>query len=571
MRREGLDLYAADPAFVRRMRRLLGSEYGWAAEHLHRMGALAGGPVAACSVQAEAYPPELVRYDREGNRIDRVRFHPAYERMRELAYGSGIVALAYDERARPAGGRAPRVLVFGLGYVFSQAEQGLYCPICMTDGAARLVERYAEPEVRERWLPRLTARELDRLAEGAMWLTEKQGGSDVGANTTRAVEGPDGRWRLYGDKWFCSNLGAEVMMVMARPEGAGPGTRGLGLFLVPLHRGDGSRNAIRFHRLKDKLGTRSMPTGEATLEGAEGWLLAGPGRGFKAMTEMLNLSRLYNAVASCGAMRRACFEALEHARERTAFGRVLEDHPLHREVLADMVVRTEASTALVFETVARLDRMDRGIGSEDDRVLWRALTPLVKLHTAKQAVAVASEGVEALGGNGYIEEFPTARLLRDAQVLPIWEGTTNILALDLLLRAIGREGACDALARWIEQRLAAASERSTLLEAAGLVEAGFVAWREAVGDALALEGSPDVRYARGFAHRLARLCEAAILLDEAAADLAGGDARAQALALRHVARFVAGPDDAGLRPAPALEPPVWQALSRGTELALEAV
>jgi alkylation response protein AidB-like acyl-CoA dehydrogenase len=563
----GQDLYAADPAFVRRMHRLLGDDYAWGAPHLHGVGELAGGRVAELSMVAEAHPPRLVRFDRDGERIDRVEFHPAYREMRRLAYGAGIVGLAYDEQAHPGGGRAPHALTFGMGYVFAQAEQGLYCPICMTDGAARLVERHGSEALRERWIPRLAGTSPEDLAEGAMWLTERQGGSDVGANVARAVDAGDGTWQLYGDKWFCSNLGAEVMMVLARPEGADGGTRGLGLFLVPLHKGDGSRNEVRFHRLKDKLGTRSMPTGEATLEGARAWMLAGPGAGFKAMADMLNLSRLYNAVASCACMRRATFEALEHARRRTAFGRTLEEHPLHREVLADMVVETEAATALVFEGVRRLDRVDAGSTDPDDGAMLRALTPLVKMHTAKRAVAVASEAVEALGGNGYVEEFPTARLLRDAQVLPIWEGTTNILSLDLLLRAVGREDALAPMGRFLEAQLAAAAARPELEEAASLTEVGFHALREGMGDALTLGPEPDVRLARGFASRLARLLESAILLGEAAADLAAGDARAQAVALRHAARFVVMPDDAGQRPAPALDEPTWQALSRGAELA----
>ncbi|GIW71972.1 MAG: hypothetical protein KatS3mg102_1514 [Planctomycetota bacterium] len=563
-----LDLYADDPAFARRMQRLLGEDYAWAQLHLHRMGGLAAGPIAELAPLAEAHPPVLRQFDRDGERIDRVEFHPAYDEMRRLAYGAGLVALAYEDDARPGGGRAPHALIFGMGYLFAQAEQGLYCPICMTDGAARLLERFAPPWLARRFVPRLASRDLASLCEGAMWLTEKQGGSDVGANTTRAEPAADGSWRLHGEKWFCSNLGAEVMMVLARPAGAPAGTRGLGLYLVPLHREDGRRNAIRFHRLKDKLGTRSMATGEAALQGAFAWQLQGPGRGFKAMAEMLNLSRLYNAVASCACMRRAVRAAVVHARQREAFGRRLEEHPLHREVLAELIVESEAATALVFEAVRRLDLLDAGRATAEDATLWRALTPLVKLHTAKRAIALASEAIEALGGNGYIEEFGLARLLRDAQVLPIWEGTTNVLALDFLLRACGKEGALGPWLAWIEERLAeAALAGGELAAAAHTVGAAAAAWGEAVR--AALDGpEPRTDQARRIAARAARLSEAALLLAEAAEDQRAGDGRGAVLALRHFARFFAPPSSSGLRAAPALEDAAWRALRDGTPLLL---
>jgi alkylation response protein AidB-like acyl-CoA dehydrogenase len=557
------NFYLADPAFEARMRRQLGRDYAWCEPHLVRMGALAGGPVDRLAFEADAHPPELVRFDREGRRIDDVRFHPSYEAMRELAYGAGIVALAYDDAARPAalgGGRAPHALVFALGYVFGQAEAGLFCPICMTDGAARVIERFAPPAVAKRVVPRLAARDRRLLWEGAMWLTEKQGGSDVGANTTEAREGPAtggksedarGGWRLFGDKWFCSNAGAEVMLVLARPRGAPGGTDGLGLFLVLRHREDGSPNAIRFHRLKNKLGTRSMPTGEATLEGADAELIAPPGRGFKAMAEMLNMSRLYNAVASCAAMRRATWEAASYARKRTAFGRTLDRHPLQREAIADLAVDCEAATALTFEAIRRLDRLDAGSpGSphggevaEADKKLLRALTPLAKLATARAAVAAASEACEALGGNGYIEEFVTPRLLRDAQVLPIWEGTTNILALDLFARGFARERAHETL-RDEAERMLADVRTPALAEAAGLARESLAAIAAEADRALA---AGDERPARELALRAAEAFAGALLVAEA------DGPRGELVALRHASRRLASRAPSGVRPGPAID------------------
>lgn len=544
------NFYLEDPGFVARIRRLLGSDYASSAPLLERMGALAAGEVDRLAALANAHPPELQRYDREGERIDEVVFHPSYLRLREIAYGEGLVALAYGER------RAPHALVFALGYIFAQGEQGLYCPVCMTDGAARVLERFAPPEIARPVIERLASRDPGTLWEGAMWLTEKQGGSDVGASATRARE-EGGSWRLTGEKWFCSNAGAEVMLVLARPEGAPPGTEGLGLFLVRRHRPDGSRNAIRFHRLKDKLGTRSMATAEAALEGAEATLIAPPGRGFKAMAEMLNLSRLYNAVASCAVMRRATSEAVRHARTRTAFGRALDRHPLHQEVLADLIVETEAATALTFDAIRRLDRLDRGTATERDRRLLRALTPLTKLATAKAAVSVASEALEGLGGNGYVEEFVTPRLLRDAQVLPIWEGTTNILSLDLFERAIRRERAHEAVLEEAAELLGHAP--------AELDEPARIA-REALEGLVAEIPRLDSRAARNLALRLAGAFAAALLVaDAGAACREGGGAREVAIATRHALRHVAPRPPSGALARARLDDATYDLLAFGAE------
>jgi acyl-CoA dehydrogenase len=237
---------------------------------------------------------------------------------------------------------------------------------------------------------------------------------------------------------------ADVILALARPEGAPDGTKGLGLFLVPKTLADGSRNHYRINRLKDKLGVRSMPTGEVTFEGAEAFVIGDVRKGFAYMTEMLNLSRLYNAVASIGLMRRAIYEAIAHAQTRQAFGRSIIEFPLMQRVLADLIVEHEAAMALVFETIRQLDLIDSGTGDMAAERCLRLLTPMAKYYTGRLAVQTASEAIEVLGGNGYIEEFVTSRLLRDAQVLPIWEGTTNILVLDAV-RAMSKEEALTAL------------------------------------------------------------------------------------------------------------------------------
>jgi alkylation response protein AidB-like acyl-CoA dehydrogenase len=280
-------------------------------------------------------------------------------------------------------------------------------------------------------------------------MTELQGGSDVGANALEARRDGSG-WRLHGRKYFCSNVGGEVVLTLARPEGAGPGTRGLGLFLVRRLLPDGRRNLYRVDRLKDKLGTRAMATGEVTLEGAHAELVGDLERGFAQMTSMLNVTRLHNAIASASTLRRCLQLARGFAACRTAFGRPLDRLPLHRQVLVELAVQAEAALVLTMRLAAILGRIECGAASVHDSVVFRLGTSLGKLYTARQAVAGASETVEAFGGAGYMEDTGIARLLRDAQVLPIWEGTTSVLSLDAL-RTVARPGTADAFVAELER------------------------------------------------------------------------------------------------------------------------
>jgi len=431
--------FEQEPALKRLLQRQLGPAYAKAQPRLVQMGAKSATDVAAWSELADRHGPRLVVRNREGVRLDDIEYHPAYRWMQEVAYGGGIVAATYDPALAPERGKRPKALTFGLGYLFGQAEAGLFCPVCMTDGAARLVDKFGTAEQKARFIPRLASRDLKTLYTGAMFLTEKEGGSDVGQAVTVA-KGAGATAKLYGEKWFCSNVDADVIMILARPEGAAAGTRGLGLYLLPKTLENGARNAFRIERIKDKLGVRSMPTGEVVLEGAQAYLLGGPGEGFRQMAEMLNLSRLYNAVASIGAMRRALVEAMAWAESRVAFGKKLIEHPLMSEVLMDLAAESRVALHLVFRAVELLDRVDAGEATPKEAKALRLLTPLVKYSTAKRCVWAASEAIEALGGNGYIEDWPTARLLRDAQVLPVWEGATNVLVLDAF-RAIRKESA----------------------------------------------------------------------------------------------------------------------------------
>jgi alkylation response protein AidB-like acyl-CoA dehydrogenase len=389
------------------------------------MGERAAFEVAPLAAIADRETPKLVTYDARGERIDRVDYHPAYRQMERIACGSGMIAMKYADHDHV---RDAPFISFALGYLFAMAECGLYCPVCMTDGVARVLTRHGTPEQIERVVPHLASLERPELWTGGMFLTERTGGSDVGRNETIARK-TNGIWQLTGRKWFCSNVDAEAVLVTARPEGASEGTRGLRTFLM-LTRGN---PGVRIDRLKDKLGVRSMATGEVTLTDA----VAEEVGSFAAMAEMLNLSRLYNAVAAIGVIGRALHEARSYVEQREAFGRYVIEFPLVQETLFDLEAEHAAAMLLTFEAVDAMRRADAG--DADAARLLRALTPMVKAVTGKLAVPCVSEAMELIGGNGYIEESPMPRLLRDAQVLPIWEGTTNILVLDTL-RAVNKEG-----------------------------------------------------------------------------------------------------------------------------------
>src|SRR5437868_13156649 len=290
-----------------------------------------------------------------------------------------------------------------------QAESGVFCPVSMTNALARVLERYASEPLKQRFLPGLTALTMSELKQGAMFLTEKQGGSDVGLTSTVAKprlsnniseNGLQPEWTLWGYKWFCSNVSADLILTLARPEGAPEGTRGLGLFLVPKILEDGTHNAYTINRLKDKLGTRSLATGEVTLQGTQAYQVGALDRGFVQMTEMINLTRIWAAIGSLAAMRRSYLEAVVHTRGRIAFGRPLADHPLMRRQLVDLLVEIEGCAALAFETAAILERVDRH-GVEEDRRLLRIMTPLCKYYIPKRSEHVTLEALEMRGGNGY--------------------------------------------------------------------------------------------------------------------------------------------------------------------------
>ena len=457
-----INFFTADPDLSFLLQRHLSEEdYERALLILTDMGAVASQRMDELAQIANRQGPVLKQFDKRGQRVDEVIFHPAYHELERIAYQDfAIAACSHRDGASGWPGKVPQPVKFALGYLGMQAEAGVFCPVYMSDALARVLEHYGSEPLKRRFLSGLTALTMAELNQGAMFLTEKQGGSDVGLTSTVAKprlsnniseNGLQPEWELWGDKWFCSNVSADLILTLARPEGAPGGTRGLGLFLVPKLLDDGIHNAYTINRLKDKLGTRSLATGEVTLQGAQAYLVGNRERGFVQMTEMINLTRIWAAIGSLAAMRRSYLEALVHTRGRIAFGRPLAEHPLMRRQLVDLLIEVEGCAALAFETTAVLERVDRH-GVEEDRRLLRILTPLCKYYIPKRGEYVTLEALEMRGGNGYVEDWVNPRLLRDAIVNVVWEGSSNVIVLDVL-RVIEREGAGAALYHMLHTRL----------------------------------------------------------------------------------------------------------------------
>ena len=440
----GINLLHADPALLRLASLYLPSDLlDHLRPHLEALGALAGGALDEWAGQADCNPPVLHPRTRTGEDLQRIEKHPAYTEMERLAFSRfGMAALSHRGGVLGWPAPMPPAAKYLLTYLFVQAEFGLMCPLSMTDSLTRTLRRFGDPALVARYLPALTSQDMDVLLQGAMFMTEQGAGSDVGATSVRAEPRDDGSWALTGDKWFCSNPDAGLAMVLARPVGAREGLAGVALFLLPRTLPDGRANSYRIVRLKSKLGTRSMASGEIRLDGAAAWLVGDPAAGFRQMADMVNNSRLSNGVRAAGLMRRAVTEAHFVAERRMAFGSRLADMPLMQRQLMKMRVWTEQARSMMFQAADALRRADAG--EPDAYALLRVLTPLLKFRACRDARKVTGDAMEVRGGCGYIEEWPDARLLRDAHLGSIWEGTSNVVALDVL-RADRREGAFEAL------------------------------------------------------------------------------------------------------------------------------
>jgi putative acyl-CoA dehydrogenase len=441
------------------------------------------------------------------------------------------VAIGYERHF----GDLSRVYQFAKLYLFNPSSATYSCPLAMSDGAARLIEVMDDKELLASAYRRLTTRDPDVFWTSGQWMTERTGGSDVGRTGTVARHQRGPWYRLYGTKWFTSATTSQMSMTLGRIEDAAgistPGSRGLSLFYLETRDADGRLNDIVIHRLKDKLGTRSLPTAELSMEGTRAKLLGQPGEGVRNIATLVNITRLHNAIGATSGMRRGLALARDYAQRREAFGKRLIDHPLHAATLADLEVEFQAAFHLTFRCLELLGKEECGTANADESAVLRLLTPLTKLYTARQAVASASEVVESFGGAGYVEDTGVPRILRDAQVLSIWEGTTNVLSLDAL-RAIEKSDAFGPFLAEIDELLTGV----TLAELAPSVEqvrasAGRI--RTFLPQAMA-EGIDFVQTsARAFAFSLARLMAAALLLDEAQWNYQNsGDRRSLAVARR---------------------------------------
>ncbi len=487
---------------------------------LGEMGELSGGELYRLQFADRVNEPRLVRFDAWGRRVDRIEVTEVWKRAERLAAEKGVVAAAYEGRH----GRHSRIHQFALAYLFTPSTDIYSCPLAMTDGAARTLLASGNRELIERAVPHLTSRDPETFWTSGQWMTETAGGSDVGRSETsaRLADGArleDGEWRLYGRKWFTSAAASEMALTLARPEGNPPGGRGLALFYVECRDGDGLPRGMRIQRLKDKLGTRKLPTAEIDLDGTPARLVAGTDHGVRNIVPMLALTRTWNGVSALAYMRRGLALARDYAARRVAFGAPLAEKPLHVDTLADLQAEFEGAFHLVFRVVQLLGAAEAGELGEDGARLLRVLTPVMKLTSARQSVAVASEVVEAFGGAGYVEDTGIPVLLRDAQVLSIWEGTTNVLALDTL-RALGGAEEMAEVWRLVEGEARRAIEGggevveglagAASAALAGLDSAGIWLREASAGGGDALESG-----ARRFALTVGRCLELALLVEHA--------------------------------------------------------
>src|SRR4030095_15416845 len=396
---------------------------------LFEMGRLAGGDLYQLQLADRLHEPKLKKWDAWGNRVDEIEVTPLWRVAERVAVEHGVVATAYER----AYGSLSRIHQCALAYLFTPSTDIYGCPLAMTDGAAQTLIASENLTLIERAVPHLITREPTEFWTAGQWMTELTGGSDVGLSETLARQDPNThQFRLYGRKWLTSAVASQIALTLARPEGNPPGGRGLALFYLETRDEDGRLNNIEINRLKDKLGTRKVPTAELTLNGTRAEPVRGTTDGVRNITPLLNITRLWNGISAVALMRRGLALAFDYAQKRIAFGAPLSEKALHVDTLEGLQAEAEAAFHLAFYVAELTGRSEAGDINENESRLLRLLTPIMKLITGKQAVMIASEVLESFGGAGYVEDTGLPVLLRDSQVLPIWEGTTNVLALDTL-------------------------------------------------------------------------------------------------------------------------------------------
>lgn len=493
--KDGSDLnwYQSDPTMQHYAHRYLGPLLEWGEERLLQLGAYAAGPMNTRAAYTDRDgQPKLIRYDRSGREINQVWYNEGYLATVADGYETGVVGLRYREDLPY---RIPFFYTQLMHILMSQAESGFTCPVTLTMSAAFVLERFG----------------------GATFLTEIQGGSDVGSTETRAVQNGD-HYLITGEKWFASNCDAGVILALARV-GDKPGTKGLGLFLVPQQLKNGQKNGITIRRLKDKLGVRAVASGEVELKEAVGYPIGDLQNGFKYMAEALNVSRMCTATGALAISRRSFLEAAVYTSKRSAFGHVITKYPMVRETLLDMIVDIEAAWALVAQMILTFDRCyTEEKNSDKEQTLLRLLLAMSKYRCSENGVLHAKNALELHGGNGYIEEYVTPRLLRDAQVNTVWEGTSNIMGLEIL-KTLAREaqrgkGKSSAILEEIQQTLESIS-LPALQDAVACLSKQV---SEVTANAqVLLTADPTVQnaHARRFMDQLTHLYSAVHLLEEA--------------------------------------------------------
>jgi alkylation response protein AidB-like acyl-CoA dehydrogenase len=499
--------FTADSLLNEYLQRKLPAELRQKFEALYtNLGELGGGDLYRAMLADRLNEPVLTGWDAWGKRIDQIEVSPLWKRAEQLCVEHGLVAEAYNESL----GEFARTHQFVMNYLVQASLDVYSCPLAMTDGAARTLIATGNQKLMEQALPHLLSRDPATFWTSGQWMTERTGGSDVGASETLARQDAEGNWKLYGTKWFTSATTSQMCLTLGRPEGNGPGGRGLALFFVELRDQDGRLQNIEVNRLKDKLGTRKVPTAELRLNGTPAILVAEASNGVRNISPMLAITRTWNAVASAWAMRRAVALVRDYAGKRQAFGALLREKPLHQQTVGGLVAETEGAFCMAFRCVELLGRLESGVATAQEESLFRLLTPIAKLNTAKQAVATISEAIECFGGAGYVEDTGLPRLLADAQVLPIWEGTTNVLSLDLLRALRKDEAGGEALLAEI-QRCLSGVQQPELQSAKEKAEAGLQAgmrWYQETKDPHELErGARELALTIGRSWQLALLCE----------------------------------------------------------------
>lgn len=480
---------------------------------LTRFGDRLTTDIAEMAQDAEQNPPVLHQFDPWGRRIDEIQTAKGWQELDRVSAEEKLIALGYQ---RPYGA-ASRLVQFAKIMLFHPSSAFYSCPLAMTDGAAKLIEHLDDPELKDNAYKHLTSSDPETFWTSGQWMTEKTGGSDVG-DTETIARFEDGQWRLYGIKWFTSATTSQMAMALARVEEDGKtiaGSKGLGLFYIELRDNEKNLNGIKILRLKDKLGTKALPTAELQLEGTVAKMVAPTGEGVKTIASLFNITRIYNACTSMGSMRRLLFLAKDYAYKRKAFGHYLKDLPLHAQTLAKLEVDYQSAFHLAFY-VAHLQGLEECPSETPDlnktKTLLRLFTPIAKLVTAKINIQGTSELVESFGGAGYIENTGIPKFLRDAQVLSIWEGTTNVLSLDVL-RALSKENAFPVFANELMEKF---EELGSEFEAEKLkLKDSLEKLSNSFQELIKAEGHVLQAHARDLSFSIAQLMSATLMLEHA--------------------------------------------------------